>query len=246
MSLPSLPDGYRAAVFGASGGIGGAIVDALASDDRCAVIHAGARCNSLRETARVKPFAFDLQDEWSIDGAASLIAADAGIDLVIIATGRLHGAGLQPEKSLRALDAASLAQAFAINTIGPAMIAKGILPLLPRNQRSLFAVLSARVGSISDNRLGGWHSYRASKAALNMLIRTFAIEIARTHPQAVCVALHPGTVDTDLSKPFQQSVATERLFSPAHAASQLLAVLENLTPTQSGRLFAWDGAEITP
>lgn len=246
MNLNSLPDGYRAAVFGASGGIGAAIVDALASDDRCAVIHAGARRNPLPETARVKPFVFDLLDEWSIDGAASLITADAGVDLVIVATGQLHGASLQPEKSARTLEAASLVRAFAINTIGPAMIARRILPLLPRNQRSVFAVLSARVGSISDNRLGGWHSYRASKAALNMLIRTFAVELARTHPQAVCVALHPGTVDTSLSKPFQQGVPAERLFTPALAASQLLSVLENLTPAQSGRLFAWDGEEISP
>lgn len=246
MTLASLPDHYRAAVFGASGGIGAALVNALAADDRCALIHAGARCRLPPETARVKPFSFDLQDEWSIEGAASLIAADAGIDLVIVATGRLHAPGLQPEKSGRALETAALNEAFAINTIGPALIAKRMLPLLPRNRRAVFAVLSARVGSISDNRLGGWHSYRASKAALNMLVRTFAIEQARTHPQTVCVALHPGTVNTGLSKPFQSAVATEKLFTPAQAAHNLLATLDALTPAQSGRLFAWNGEEIAP
>ncbi|MDP3495902.1 MAG: SDR family NAD(P)-dependent oxidoreductase [Hyphomonadaceae bacterium] len=246
MTLPSLPEGYRAAVFGASGGIGAALVNALASDDRCALIHAGSRRNHPAETARIRPFTFDLQDEWSIEGAASLIAADDGVDLVLVATGRLHAPGLQPEKSNRSLEAAALHEAFAINTIGPALIAKRMLPLLPRNRRAIFGVLSARVGSISDNRLGGWHSYRASKAALNMLVCTFAIEQARTHPQTVCVALHPGTVDTGLSKPFQSGVATEKLFTPARSANHLLAVLDTLTPAQSGRVFAWDGQEITP
>lgn len=246
MTLSSLPEGYRAAVFGASGGIGSALVDALAADDRCALIHAGSRKPHRAETARVKPFSFDLQDEWSIEGAVSLIAADQGVDVVLVATGRLHAPGLQPEKSNRSLEVEALHQAFAINAIGPALIAKRMLPLLPRNRRAIFGVLSARVGSISDNRLGGWHSYRASKAALNMLIRTFAIEQARTHPQTVCAALHPGTVDTALSKPFQSGVATEKLFTPAYSASRLLAVLDALTPAQSGRLFAWDGQEITP
>ena len=245
MTLPSLPEGYRAAVFGASGGIGEALVNAHASDERCALIHAGSRSSPLPETARVKPFTFDLEDESSIASAAGQIAAGE-IDLVIVATGRLHAPGLQPEKSTRSLEATALHEAFAINTIGPALIAKHMLPRLARNRRAIFAALSARVGSISDNRLGGWHSYRASKAALNMLIRTFAIEQARTHPQTVCVALHPGTVDTPLSKPFQSGVATEKLFTPALSATRLLAVLDTLTPAQSGRLFAWDGQEITP
>jgi NAD(P)-dependent dehydrogenase (short-subunit alcohol dehydrogenase family) len=136
--------------------------------------------------------------------------------------------------------------AFAINAAGPAQIARLLLPAMPRDRRTLFAALSARVGSISDNRLGGWHSYRASKAALNMLIRCLAIEQARSHPQAVCVALHPGTVDTGLSKPFQAGVKPDQLFAPAKAAGHLLAVLDALAPSQSGRLFAWDGKELTP
>lgn len=246
MTLSSLPAGYRAAIFGASGGIGAALVDALVADDRCALIHAGARSHHHSETTRIKPFGFDLQDEQSIESSAALIAAGEGVDLVIVATGRLHAPGLQPEKSTRALEATALAEAFAINTTGPALIAKHMLPRLPRNRRAIFGVLSARVGSISDNRIGGWHSYRASKAALNMLVRTFAIEQARTHPQTVCVALHPGTVDTALSKPFQSGVAPKKLFTPAYSANCLLSVLDALTPAQSGRLFAWDGQEITP
>ena len=246
MTLTSLPDSYRAALFGASGGIGTALVDALLADNRCALVHAGARTCPSQESSRLKPFTFDLEDEQSIANATSGITAGDGIDLVIVATGRLHAPGLQPEKSTRALEAAALREAFAINAIGPALIAKHVLPHLPRNRRAIFAVLSARVGSISDNRLGGWHSYRASKAALNMLVRTFAIEQARTHPQTVCVALHPGTVDTPLSQPFQSGVAPEKLFTPTQAATHLLGVLDALTPAQTGRLFAWNGEEIAP
>ncbi len=246
MTLASLPDGYRAAVFGASGGIGRALVGLLEADHRCAVVHAGSRNPTSPASPKTLPFAFDLEDDWSIDGATSLVAAEGGLDLVIVATGRLHGGGLQPEKTMRSLETEALQQAFMINAIGPAMIARRILPHLPRERRTLFAVLSARVGSISDNRLGGWHSYRASKAALNMLIRTLAVEQSRTHPLGLCVALHPGTVDTALSKPFQSGVPPERLFSPAVAAGQLLCVLDGLTPGQSGRMFGWDGEEIIP
>ncbi|MGC1469467.1 MAG: SDR family oxidoreductase [Sphingorhabdus sp.] len=156
----------------------------------------------------------------------------------------LHQAAIQPEKSLRALSTDAFEQAFAINTIGPALIGKHMLPRLPKDRRSVFAFLSARVGSISDNRLGGWHAYRASKAALNMIVRNLAIEMARTHPQAIIVALHPGTVDTELSSPFQRSVAPEKLFTAEYAAEQMLQVLGDLTPEDSGHLFAWDGEKI--
>lgn len=243
MTLGSLPDGYAAAIFGASGGLGGAFVDLLTADPRCARIHAGGRNGFVHDDPKISPFRFDLTDPASLDAAAHTIGV---ADLVIVATGILHDETLAPEKSMRALNPAQLNRAFAINAAGPAEIARLVLPNLPRDRRSIFAVLSARVGSISDNRLGGWHSYRASKAALNMLIRCFAIELARTHPAAVCVGLHPGTVDTGLSRPFQAGVKPEQLFSPATAASHLLAVLDTLAPAQSGRLFAWDGQEIVP
>ena len=243
MSLASIRDNYTAAIFGASGGIGRAFVDQLASDPRCASVHAGSRNRPVQDHAKIIPFRFDLTDPASLEAAAQTVGAP---DVVIIATGVLHGENLAPEKSMRALDPAQMNLAFAINAAGPAQIARLLLPAMPRNNRTIFAALSARVASISDNRLGGWHSYRASKAALNMLIRCLAIEQARTHPQAVCVALHPGTVDTELSKPFQSGVNPDKLFSPSQSASRLLNVLDTIPPYQSGRLFAWDGQEIAP
>jgi NAD(P)-dependent dehydrogenase (short-subunit alcohol dehydrogenase family) len=128
--------------------------------------------------------------------------------------------------------------------VGPALVAKHFLPLLPRQGRSVFAALSARVGSIGDNRLGGWHSYRASKAALNMLIKNASIELARTRPDAVIVGLHPGTVDTGLSKPFQRGVAHNKLFTPEYCAERLIAVTDGLTRDDTGHVFAWDGARV--
>lgn len=235
----------RAVVFGASGAIGEALVTTLLANG-ARTVHAGARRAVAAGDPRVHPFAFDLLDEASISAAATRIAADGPPDLVFVATGILHGAGWGPEKSWRALDAERMAEVFAINTAGPALIAKHFLPLLPRDSRSIFAALSARVGSIGDNRFGGWHSYRASKAALNMLMRNFAIELAPRAPGAIIAALHPGTVDSALSAPFQRGVAPGKLFSPAQSAGYLLDVLEGLTPADSGGCFAWDGKRIAP
>jgi NAD(P)-dependent dehydrogenase (short-subunit alcohol dehydrogenase family) len=229
-----------ACVFGASGGIGAAFVQRLADDTAVAVVHAGAR-QMVAGRSKVLPFRFDLTDEASIAEAA---AAIGHIDLIIVATGVLHDAALQPEKSYRAQTPEAYARAFAINATGPALIAKHFLPSLPRDRRAIFAVLSARVSSVSDNHLGGWHAYRASKAALNMVMRNLAIELARSHPQAVAVGLHPGTVDTSLSQPFQRGVLPDKLFTPEIAAAHLLAVLDKLTPADSGGLFGWDGTAI--
>ncbi len=193
----------------------------------------------------------DLLDEQSIidatQGPIATATADAPLRLVLVATGSLQGEGIAPpERSLRELDAASLLQSYRINTIGPALVAKHMLPLLPRSGRSVFAALSARVGSIGDNRLGGWHSYRASKAALNMILRNIAIELARTHPDALCLGLHPGTVDTSLSRPFQRQVAKDRLFTADYSAGRLLSVIEAAGPAQSGQVLAWDGRPVPP
>jgi NAD(P)-dependent dehydrogenase (short-subunit alcohol dehydrogenase family) len=235
--------GLRCAVLGASGGIGGALVRQLAGRDDVAQVHAGARSGAVPPGDKVSPFRFDLTDEASIAAAARAIGGP--LDLVIVATGILHRAdGSGPEKSYRALDGAAMAELYAVHAIGPALVARHFLPLLARDRRAVFAVLSARVGSISDNRLGGWHSYRAAKAALNMLVRNFAIETARSHPSAVVAALHPGTVDTALSRPFQSNVAPGKLFTAETSAAHLLTVLDGLSPAQSGRHFAWDGAEI--
>jgi NAD(P)-dependent dehydrogenase (short-subunit alcohol dehydrogenase family) len=157
--------------------------------------------------------------------------------------GKIHH-GLQPEKSMRDLDPKALYEVFRINAVGPAMVAKHFLPRLRTGHKTVFAALSARVGSISDNRLGGWASYRASKAALNMLLKTLAIEHARRWPDSVVVALHPGTVDTALSKPFSGRVAAERLFEPSQSAGYLLGVIDDLTPAATGGFFAWDGTPI--
>lgn len=190
-------------------------------------------------------FHFDLTDEASIANVAMLAGHDGALDLVFVATGVLHRSeGLNPEKSWRELDAATMADVFAINTIGPALIAKHLMPLLHRDRRVVFAALSARVGSIADNGLGGWHSYRASKAALNMLMKNFASELSRRNPLAIVASLHPGTVATPLSEPFQRGVEAARLFTPERSAAALLDVVERLSPADSGGLFAWDGTRI--
>ena len=239
----TMQDRRTACVFGAGGGIGGALVRALAAREDIALVHAGSR-RAPANGPKVRPFHFDLTDEASIAVAAATMAHDPP-EIVIVATGALAFAdGAGPEKSLGAIDPVRMANLFALNTIGPAMIAKHIVPLLRRDRPAVFAVLSARVGSIGDNRLGGWHSYRASKAALNMLVRTIAVELGRTHPQAVLVALHPGTVDTPLSRPFQRNLRDGQLTTSEQAAAHLLSVIDSLTPADSGGFFAWDGQPI--
>lgn len=241
-ALQSFADGLKAVVIGASGGIGGAFTRILADHPKVGSVLACTRSGRVYEHEKVGRFRLDLEDEGSIEAAAE--AAGCDLDLVIVAAGILHGAGFAPEKTWRTLDPQALETVFRINAIGPALAAKHFVPRIARARKSVFAALSARVGSIEDNQLGGWHSYRASKAALNMLLKNFAIEVARTNKQAICVGLHPGTVDSGLSKPFQGNVPAEKLFTPDHAATCLLEVLDHLTPEDSGRLFAWDGARI--
>lgn len=187
---------------------------------------------------------FDLLNETSIVKAAEQVAAQAAPDLVIVATGFLHSDDMQPEKSLREIEIDKLLTNFKINTIGPTMVAKHFLPIMRRDGRSVFAVLSARVGSIGDNRLGGWLSYRSSKAALNMSIATLAIEHRRRCPDGIVVSLHPGTVDTSLSQPFSSGVPADKLFGVDLAARQLLQVIDGLDADDSGGFFAWDGSAI--
>jgi NAD(P)-dependent dehydrogenase (short-subunit alcohol dehydrogenase family) len=232
-----------AAVFGASGGIGAALCARLAAGG-AQVVHAGSRRGEGPPGSALRPFAFDLADEASIAAAAAAMRDDPP-EWVIIATGVLTLAdGTGPERTYKRLDPAAMAEVFALNTIGPAMIAKHMLALMPRGRRFTLAALSARVGSVGDNRLGGWHSYRASKAALNMLLRNFAIEMARTHPDSVIVGLHPGTVDSALSAPFQTGLPEGQLTAPDVAAANLLAVLAGLGPAQSGRVFDFRGTEV--
>lgn len=232
------------AIFGASGGIGQAL--SVEAANRGSHVWAGSRAAKKFDQSGISPFAFDLNDENSIAEAARLMRDDPPA-VLIVATGVLTLAdGTGPERTYRKLDPAVMAEVFALNTIGPALIAKHMLPLLPRNERAVFAALSARVGSISDNGLGGWHSYRASKVALNMLLKNFAIELGRTHKQAIVAGLHPGTVDSDLSKPFQGNLPEGQLTEPEQSACNLLDVLDRLTPEDSGDVFDFAGKRIEP
>ncbi len=225
-----------AVVIGASGGIGAAIATALTVSGRFGAVHRLGR-------SRSGDAHLDLEDEASIRAAAERVAGGPAPTLVFVATGVLHH-GETPERSFKTMTAEHLLRDYRVNTVGPALVAKHFLPLMPRDRRAVFAALSARVGSIGDNRLGGWHSYRASKAALNMVLKNLSIELARSHPQAIVAGLHPGTVDTALSEPFQRGVATEKLFTPEYSAERMLAVLDGLGPSDSGGVFAWDGARI--
>lgn len=233
----------NAVVVGSSGGLGAALSTALADDG--AAVHALSR-GGLAADARLTAGTIDIEDEASIAHAASSLSAGEPLDLVLVASGLLHSDRITPEKSVRQLSAAAFERYFAVNATGPALVAKHFLPLLRKDRPAVFAALSARVGSIGDNRLGGWYGYRASKAALNMVVKTLAIELARTHPQAACVALHPGTVATGLSAPFRNGVPAQRLFSADTAARHLLDVIAGLSASNSGGFFAWDGTEIIP
>ena len=239
--LQSLHDKPNVAIVGASGGIGRALVSLLADSGRTGRLYALSRSPIELHHGGIVRHAIDISDEDSVRQAAAASTERAPLDLVIVATGILHDDdGLRPEKSLKELEPQQLVRVFAVNAIGPALVAKHFLPRLRSGHKTVFAALSARVGSIGDNRLGGWASYRASKAALNMLLRTAAIEHSRRFPMSVVAGLHPGTVDTPLSEPFSANVPDGRLFTPAFAAERLLAVIDGLRPEDSGRVYAWD------
>lgn len=229
----AFPAGGRAVVIGATGGIGAAVLAALENSSAFA---------NVIGLSRAGPPPFDITDEPSVAAAAAALAEGPPVRLVFVASGLLHDGALQPEKALRQLDPAHMARSFAVNAIGPALVLKHFAALLSRDGRSMIAVLSARVGSIGDNRLGGWISYRAAKAALNQIVRTAAVEIARTRPQAVIVALHPGTVDTGLSGAFARTGLDVR--DAKTAAGELMAVIAALTPVESGGFFDYRGDAI--
>jgi len=236
--LSSTASGSLAVIVGVTGSIGSALLAELQSSGGFASIVGLSRQGSP---------GLDLTNESSIRAAALHVADqlevhNLALKLVLDATGMLHSATHQPEKSWTQLDANQMAQAFAINAGGPALLMKHFLPLLPRQGRSVFATLSAKVGSIGDNRLGGWYSYRASKAALNQLVHTAAIELQRRAPGAICVALHPGTVDSALSQPFAKTGLEVR--TPAEAAQRLLAVIAGLRASDSGGFFSHDGENL--
>lgn len=227
--MDSLDDGYHAVVLGASGGLGAAFAAALRADPRCGRVTALSRSGD----------GLDLTRERTLAAAAARI--EEPVQLLLIATGALEIDGVGPEKALKQLDPSAMAAQFALNAIGPALALKHFAPHLPRDRRALVGALSARVGSIGDNGLGGWTSYRASKAALNQILRCAAIELARTHRRAVVAALHPGTVRTPLTEKHR---GAREVLEPADSAARLLAVLDGLSPEDSGCFRDWQGLEV--
>jgi NAD(P)-dependent dehydrogenase (short-subunit alcohol dehydrogenase family) len=252
----SFAAGGNVLIQGASRGIGLEFVRQCLAESR--VGHVLATCRSPDQAAdltalaaatagRLTVLPLDVTDEASITAAAAATARTvARLHLVVNCTGVLHDAtrGMRAEKRLADVRPQALARAFAVNAIGPLLVARHFEPLLAHADRAVFASLSARVGSIEDNRLGGWYAYRASKAAQNMYTRTLAVEWARSRRNVICVALHPGTTDTDLSRPFQGNVPEGQLFGVKRAVSQLLQVIDRLQPADTGQFFAWDGERI--
>lgn len=240
-------------VTGASSGIGLAMTAALLENRHVACVFAVARSalasDALKDLQRVwkeklLPIDADITNESDLQRLAQATNVVDALHLVINSAGILHANGLAPEKSIEQVTTASLERVFALNAFAPLLLAQGLLPLLCQKQPAVFASLSARVGSIGDNRAGGWYAYRASKAAQNQLLRTFSIEWKRRNPQGICLLLHPGTVDTPLSSPFQARVPAQKLFHTDRAANQLLQIIASSTPADSGRFIAWDGLDV--
>lgn len=240
-------------VVGANQGIGLGFVQHLLSTDRVGQLYATYRAEvspalaaiAAQHPDRLSLIAMDITDESQIaQGIAQVQQQTPQLHLVLYCVGLLHAGTLQPEKSLQQIEADHLLRYFQVNSIGAALLAKHLLPLLKHGDRSVFASISAKVGSIEDNHLGGWYGYRASKAALNMLMRTVAIEYSRKSPKTLVVLLHPGTTDTRLSKPFQRNVPPDKLFPVERTVTQLMAVIEALQPENSGQFFSWDGSRL--
>jgi len=242
-------NGSIALVVGASRGIGLEFVrQLLASNsvDRVYATYRNPEAELLKTIdTRLECLPMDITDEAQIAAAVKEIQAEASVlHTVINCVGILHEGTMQPEKSLRHINSDQLLRYFQVNSIGAVLLAKHIQPLLKHRERAILATISAKVGSIGDNQLGGWYGYRASKAALNMLMRTAALEYKRTCPRAIVVTLHPGTTDTPLSRPFQRNVPPEKLFSVERTVKQLLQVLDQLQESDSGEFFSWDGSRL--
>jgi NAD(P)-dependent dehydrogenase (short-subunit alcohol dehydrogenase family) len=236
-----------ALVIGAGGGIGLEFVRQLLSQGY--EVHATTRqpSTALSEItdSRLHCWSVDVTQEDQIAEIAKGIRSQTPrLDCAIYAIGVLHTTAWQPEKSLRHLNSQQMLDYFQVNAIGAALWAKHLQPLFKHPDRAVFAAVSAKVGSIGDNQLGGWYGYRASKAALNMLIKNISIEYRRTAPQSIVVALHPGTTETNLSQPFQANVLPEKLFSPERTVRQLLSVMDGLQTADSGEFFSWDGSPL--
>ena len=235
----------KVAVIGSSGAIGSAFVDHYINDQSINSIFSFSRSSIGIDNNKVKHFSIDIENENSVQDAAKSVE-EINFDEIIIASGLLHTNEFGPEKSIKDLKADNILKILNVNTVGPTIIGKHFLPLLNKNNKSVMAFLSARVGSISENKLGGWYAYRASKSALNQIIKTFSLELKRTNPKAIIIGLQPGTVDSELSAPFKRSVSKNKLFSAEYSASQLLGVIERVDESSSGNLISWDGEIISP
>jgi len=245
----SIPTQRAALIVGARGGLGHAFCERMSELDPTMHIIATSRssdwCAEGGANDKVSRLELDIGSEDSVESVASYLRErDTKLNVVINCSGLLHTPSFSPERALRELSIEKMKHVFEVNTFGVAMLLKHFVPLFPRNERSIFASCSARVGSISDNRLGGWYSYRASKAAQNMVIRTAAIEVKRLRRECICVALHPGTVISELSAPFTKRKDPAKLFSPHFSATKLTEVLEKLSVEDSGNFFAYDGSRI--
>lgn len=230
------------AIIGATGSLGSAFIQQLMSMPKVKTIYACSRSKQNIRSNKIRSLELDLLSEASIKAASEAI--DKKLDLIIVASGTLHTETIKPEKTLNELSLETLHSIFSVNTYGPALVLKYFSPLLNKEHKNVFAILSARVGSISDNRLGGWYAYRASKAALNMIIKTASIELNRVNKNTIIMGLHPGTVDSTLSKPFQKRVPIDKLFTPEYSAKKLLSVIEKADESYSGECYDYNNVRI--
>ena len=234
------------AITGVSGALGKAFVNILAAIDVVETINVFSRSEENFHSEKIFTHLIDYKNEDEIIEASKISSAKSSLDLVIVANGILHNEQVFPEKKISEITEEKFQEVFFVNTILPSIIAKHFIPKLSQNNQSIFAFMTARVGSISDNKLGGWYAYRASKAALNMVIKNLSIEVGRKNKNAVLVGLHPGTVVSNLSKPFQSNVPEKNLFTPDQSVNYLLKILLNLKIEDTGKIFAWNGDEIHP
>ena len=232
------------AIFGASGAIGSTFVDVFSSIDSIENIYAFSRSNASFSSQKVVNTTFDYLDESTLINAKDSLSSSVAFDLILITTGMLHSNNIMPEKSLSEFDSEKAQSYFLQNTIGPGLVFKHFGSLLNKQSPSIIAALCARIGSIGDNRLGGWYSYRASKAALMMMIKSASIELKRKNSNAICVGLHPGTVDSKLSQPFHKHIKQSMIITPEDSVSQLIQTLSSITLQDTGLQFAYDGEQI--
>jgi len=233
------------AIIGSSGAIGNAFVEHYLKDNAVEKIFSFSRSVNSHTSKKIYSFDIDIESQESIEKAASYLEG-CYLERVIIASGVLHTESFQPEKSIKDLNYETLSKVYSVNTIGPALVGKYFLPLLNKENKSVMAFLSARVGSISDNKVGGWYSYRSSKSALNQIVKNFSIEMKRSNPNAVILALQPGTVESKFSEPFKKNISKDKLFSPDFSVDMMSKVIESANSSSSGNLIAWDGEVISP